>query len=594
MFSYLRFRYRRSLRKWRRTSHLIEKAVAAYVDRHIWGKWHQIRVVRRFLLLWGVVAVICLVGIIQQLNALTRASQVAIPLAGGTYSEAAVGTVSTLNPILPESVTASDVNRLIFSGLTRYNAQRQLVPDLATWDISNEGKSYTFHLRHNVKWHDGVPFTSADVVFTLAAIQNPDSRSPLASSWDGVKIEAKDDYTVVFNLPQALNSFLDSTTVGIVPRHLLESVEPSMLREAAFNQNPVGTGPFKLKTFAPSAKIIELSANPDYYLGRPKLDEFDFKFYPTQADTLKAYAQRQVISPGRIAPDQEEDALRESGLTEYNFTLPEIQTLFFANADPLLKDKNLRSILSSSLNRHDILNKATDGQGVTLTQPLLPGQTGYSTKYAVALLDTAAASRALGAAGWTQAKPGSIRTKGGTRLQLKLVTLRGGELERAANEVKRQWAVLGIDLHVITVDRDQLQQTYMRPRNFQLLLYGVNLGSDPDVYSFWHSSQAVDPGINLSAYANADADHALEAGRIKNDPLVRLGKYDAFLKAWNADAPAAVLYQSGYIYGAPDVVTGIAAQRLVVPADRFYDIQRWTVRQKFVPLSEAKGSTQKP
>ena len=581
MFSYLRFRYRRSVRRLRRTSRAIRKSVTAYVDQHIWGKWHQIRVVRKFLLLWMLVATVGLVGLLQQLGTLGRVGQIIVALPGGTYSEAALGTVQTLNPLLPESATSGDVNRLIFSGLTRYNSQRQLVPDLASWEVSADGKKYTFHLRHGVKWHDGVAFTSADVAFTLAAIQNPDSRSPLASSWEGVKVSVPDDYTVVLTIPQALNSFLDSTTVGMVPRHLLESVEPSLLREAAFNQNPVGTGPFKIKTFAPSAKIIELSANPAYYFGKPKLDAFSFKFYDSIGDTLRAYVQRQVTSPGRIYPADSNDASTQSGLQEYNFTLPDAQTLFFATADPTLSDKNLRQILSRSLNRTDILNHATGGQGVALTQPLLPGQLGYVSKYAPTPLAVDAARQALDNAGWLQASPGAIRVKAGNQLHLNLVTVKGDELQRAAQEIKRQWKVLGIDVSVVAVGREQLQQTYMRPRNFQMLLYGVNLGSDPDVYSFWHSSQSKDPGVNLSGYSSPDADRALEAGRIKDDPQVRIGKYEAFLKAWNADAPAAVLYQSGYIYGSSQTVAGLSAQRLVVPADRFYGVERWTVRRRF-------------
>ena len=582
MFSYLRFRHRRLLRRIRRSSHLTKRSIARYVERHIWGKWHHVRVIRKFLTLWGLVIVIGFIGTLQQINALAARSEYPVPEPGGTYTEAAVGSVGTLNPLLPESPTASDINRLIFSGLTRYNPKRQLVPDLATsWDVSDDGKTYTFHLRHGVKWQDGVPFTSSDVAFTLAAIQNPDSRSPLASSWDGVKVQTKDDSTVEYDLPQALNSFLDSTTVGIVPQHLLDSVDPTMLRVASFNQNPVGTGPFQIKTFAPSAKLIELTANPKYYLGRPKLDEFDFKFYETTEDTIRAYAQQQVTSPGRITPASYSDSLVQTGLVTRNFTLPEIETLFFANADPILSDTSLRTILSRSLDRQSIVDQAVNGQGVALTQPLLPGQLGYTTKYQPPALTPAAARTALDAAGWVQAKPGAIRAKGTAKLKLSLVTLEGGELARAASEIKQQWSSLGIEVDVTTAGLDQLQQTYMRPRNFQMLLYGINLGSDPDVYSFWHSSQAADPGVNLSAYNSSDADHALEAARIKSDPLVRQGKYDTFLKAWDQDAPAAVLYQAGYSYGTRDTVAGITAHRLVVPADRFYDVQRWTVRERF-------------
>lgn len=573
MFNYLRFRYRRAVRRTRRDIRVLRKWIVNYIDRHIWGKWHQVRVVQRFLLLWWAVAAIGLIGLLQQLGTLQRLASLAVSMSGGTYTEAAVGTVQTLNPLLPESSAATDINRLIFSGLTRYNSQRTLIPDLAEkWDVSQDGRTYTFHLRHGVKWHDGVPFTSGDVAFTLTAIQNPDSRSPLASSWQGVTVNTPDDYTVTFNLPQPLNSFMDSTTVGIVPRHLLENVEPSLLREADFNQKPVGTGPFQIKTFAPSAKEIELSANPHYYLGKPKLDGFDFKFYDTPQDTINAYAQHQVTSPGRIQPETRDLASHQTGLTDYAFTLPEEETLFFANGDSTLSDKSLRTILSRSLDRQAILDKAAGGQGVVVTQPLLPGQVGYTNKYAQGRLSPGEAKKALFDGGY---KP--------EQLHFKLVTLRGGELERAAQEVKRQWAAIGITLDVKTVDQTELQQTYMRPRNFQMLLYGVNIGSDPDVYSYWHSSQAKDPGVNLSGYNSPDADRALEAGRIKSDPLVRMGKYDAFLKAWNSDEPAAILYESGYTYGTRDDVGGIMAHRLVVPADRYYGVERWTVRSHFIP-----------
>jgi peptide/nickel transport system substrate-binding protein len=574
MFNYLRFRYRRSLRRVKRDVRLIRTWTVNYINRHIWGKWHQVRVVRRFLLIWWAVAVVGIIGLLNQIGALQRAASFAVTQPGGTYTEAAVGTVQTLNPILPESATTSDINHLIFSGLTRYNTSRRIVSDLAeSWDVSPDGRTYTFHLRHGVKWHDGVPFTAADVAFTLTAIQNPDSRSPLASSWQGVKFDQKDDYTINIVLPQPLNSFLDSTTVGILPRHLLENTEPSLLKEADFNQNPVGTGPFKMKTFAPSAREVELQANPDYYNKRPLIDTFMFRFYDTPEETLRAYAAHQVTSPGRIRPESMPELDHLTGLKQYSFTLPEEQTLFFNTTDSKLSDAKLRQILTRSLDRQSILDQAAAGQGVVVTQPLLPGQTGYTNKSDLGTLSPGQAKKALFDGGY---KP--------QQLKFTLVTLAGGELERAAGEIKRQWEDIGIDVTIKTADRDELQQSYMRPRHFEMLLYGVNIGSDPDVYSYWHSTQAKDPGVNLSGYSSNDADRALEAGRIKSDPAVRQGKYEAFLKAWDADAPAAVLYETAFVYAARSEVSGIGdARRLVVPSDRYYGVERWTVRQRFVP-----------
>jgi peptide/nickel transport system substrate-binding protein len=202
----------------------------------------------------------------------------------------------------------------------------------------------------------------------------------------------------------------------------------------------------------------------------------------------------------------------------------------------------------------------------------LPGQIGYTTKYALAPESAAAAKKALAEAG------------AGKSPQFTLITLDNNELKRAAAEIKRQYAAVGVTINIKIVQLDDLQQTYMRPRNFQMLLFGINVGADPDVYTYWHSSQAKDPGVNLSGYSSAAADAALEAGRIKTDPDIRRAKYDVFLKAWNDDAPAAVLYQSIYRYAARDTVSGPQPGRLGVASDRFWRVERWTVLRHSVPV----------
>ena len=532
------------------------------------------------MVVWVAIIAIGLIGLGHQLSVLARANLVEQPVAGGTFTQAAIGTVKVLNPVLPESSPATDINRLIFSGLTRYDSQRHLQPDLATsWRVSPDGRTYTFTLRTGVKWQDNVPFTADDVAFTIAAIQNPDSRSPLASSWQGVTVATPNQSTVAFTLPAPLNSFMDSTTLGIVPRHLLEQVDPASLREDDFNRHPIGTGPFQLTTFAPSAGEVELVANPNYYLGKPKLEAFNFRFYDTTGAAITAYAQHQVTSPGRILATDTSQASHLQHLTLMPLSLPSETTLFFNTVDPTLKDSTLRSIISAALNRATIVSGPIGGQGIAVTQPLLPGQLGYTAKYAPIMLKPATAEAELDAAGYTVG-PGGIRQKNGTALAFQLVTADDPGFTAVATTIASQLKPLGIKVSVKTASLDDLQQTYMRPRNFQLLLFGFNIGADPDVYAFWHSSQAKDPGINLSGYSSPAADAALESARIKTDPALRAAKYEVFLKAWNTDAPAAVLYQSQYVYGVADSVMGITAHDLVVSSDRFYDVQNWTVRQR--------------
>jgi peptide/nickel transport system substrate-binding protein len=581
MSNYFIFRYRRSARVLRRWSRNWRKATSSYIDRHIWGKWHQLRLVRRFMIGWGLVLIAGLFGLIHQISLLGQADARPLAITGGIFTQAAVGSVKVLNPILPESSPATDINKLIFSGLTRFDAHRSLQPDLASsWSVSSDGKVYTFKIRHGVTWQDNVPFSSTDVAFTVAAIQNPDSRSPLASSWQGVVVSTPDESTVTFTLPAPLNSFLDSTTLGIIPRHLLEQVDPSSLREANFNRNPVGTGPFKLRTFAPSADEVELDANPNYYFGKPKVDGFNFHFYANQADALTAYAQHQVTSPGQLAPTELTQASQLQHLTQDIFSLPEETTLFFNTTDPVLSDTKLRSILSNAIDRSTLVTRALNGSAIALTQPLLPGEIGYTNKYAASYADPKVTSDALDAAGWVLSPGTSIRRKDGQALSLTLVTVADSQLAVDADELVRQYSLSGIKVDVKTVDLNELQQSYMRPRNFQMLLFGTNIGPDPDVYAFWHSSQSKDPGVNLSGYSSPISDAALESARIKADPAIRIAKYDAFLKAWNSDVPAAVLYQTEYDYGVADTVMGISAHALVTPEDRFYNVQNWTVRVK--------------
>ncbi len=580
MFDYLQFRYRRQIRQLQRAQRRLWHQTADYIDQHIWGKWHQLRVVRRLLLVWLGLVLICLIALGQQIVSVGRLGQHLVPVPGGTYSEAAVGNVKILNPILPDNSTSDDINRLIFSGLTQYNDKRQIVPDLATsWTVSPDGKTYTFHLRKGVTWQDGVPFTADDVVFTLAAIQNPDTRSPLASSWQGVTATAPDPNTVVYTLPDPLSSFIDSTTVGLLPRHILGSIDPQTMRENAFNQHPVGTGPFMIKAFTPSANEVTLTANPHAYAGKPKLDGITFRIYNNYSDALAAYAKHQVMGISRLMPSQLAEANQLQNLVVTPLSLPEEQVLFFRQGDKLAGDNTIRSTLIRSLNRNKISQAATAGQGLPLQQPILPGQLGYTDRYAPTTLSVAAAKQALDAAGWHLSGNNKIRQKDGQKLSMTVVTLKGSELEQAAYEIARQWAPLGVDLKVNAVSLTELEQSYMRPRHYQLLLYGENIGADPDVYAYWDSSQKDDPGLNLAQYSSSAADQALESGRILNNPAERAVKYDSFLKAWNSDLPAAVLYEPVYLYAQDQSVDGLKAHKLVDPSDRFYNVQTWTVRK---------------
>jgi peptide/nickel transport system substrate-binding protein len=584
MLDYFKFRLQRKLRRYKKEVKLWRAWGELYFERHVWGKWRQLGIIRRLVFGWWGILLLSGFGLILQTTALKDHYLVQRPLVGGDYAEGVVGTVKNLNPVLPESSAASDVNRLIFSGLVRHNPDRQVEGDLATsWDISPDGKSYTFHLRPNVKWHDGTPFSARDVVFTLVAIQNPDSRSPLAPAWQGVKAEVKDDLTVIITLPNPYAPFIHTFTVGILPSHKLETTDPSKLRVSSFNQRPVGTGPFKFKAFAADQGEIQLEAYGDYHLGRPKLERFSFRLFDSAEHMADAYAKRQIQGMARIRRDTEHRQLPE--IVRYSLSFNSQVGVFFRVASPILTDREVRRALAMATDRRAVIDEVLGGEGIAVQLPLMPGQLGYTTKFKPPQFNPAEAEAVLSKAGWK--KDGNARVKGDSRLKLRLVTSNSHEFIQTAEALRQQWRAIGVEVEVTSTDLSDLQQSFIRPRNYDLLLFGINIGADPDVYGYWHSSQSDDPGLNLSGYSNPNSDKALESGRINSDAETRIAKYGSFLANWSADVPAVMLYSNRYIYGVHEDAHGIVADKLVEPSDRFYSVENWTIRVRQVNRGSA-------
>ncbi len=581
MFAYIRFRVQRQIRRWRRQSRTLRRWSVNYFDRHLWGKWRQLGIIRRFVLGWWLIILMAFFGLFHQLAGLAPYYLKPGPAPGGVFAEGAQGSVQLVNPVLSDSAASIDLTKLVFNGLTQYDHAGHLQPDLATsWQVSADGKTYTFHLRHGVRWQDGVPFTSADVVFTLAAIQDPDTRSPLATSWQGITADAPDDYTVVYHLPNAYPPFLDATTQGIIPRHLLESVDPASLRANDFNQHPVGTGPYKVSAFLSDDHEVELVANASYYAGRPLIDQFNYLWFDSAGQLRDAYAKHQINAFAAPTSAEATGATQLHGVRLYRYSQPSETVLFLRNTQSILSDETVRAAINAAVDRTALVARALGGRAQPVATPLLPGQLGYLGQYRLPGFDLAQANRLLDGDGWVRS--GRQRHKQGKLLELNLVTRAGGDYPAAAAQLADQLEAAGITVTVQTVDLTTLEQTYIRPRNFDMLLFGIDLGTDPDVYPYWQSAQADDPGLNLAQYKSPEADAALETARVIQDPLVRSGKYRTFQQVWQTDVPSVPLYSPDYTYVVSSQVLGLTAGRLIDPSDRFYHVERWAIESHLV------------
>lgn len=577
MLTYLKFKWQRVVRRWWRNGLKSIATSRTYLRYRVWGRWQQLAMIRRFVVVWWLIILICGTGLVWQTRHIVAESAILKPLSGGRYTEAVVGDLNAVNPVLPTSSASRDAGRLVFNGLTSFNTNGELKGDLANrWEISADGRVYTFHLRRGVTWHDKVPFTSQDVLFTLAAIQNPDTRSPLAQTWKGVVAEAPDEHTVVFKLPKPYTPFVNATTVGILPRHKLERVEPRMLRIDDFNQSPVGTGPYKVKELRTGRGELELEANKNYYDGEPYIQSIVLRSYVNSDDALQAYRRRQVMGVSQIQSSQTEEARKLGTIKVYEAGVPDRVGVFFKTKSGVTSDKAVRTALSMATDRGAIVQEQFDGYASTASGPLIAPKMSVSG-VVPPRLNVTAARASLEAAGWKASGDGT-RSKNGQELVIKLVTQSNTVYGGVARQLAEQWSRIGVKVDIQEVDSEALQQSYIRPRNYDALLYAINLGADPDVYAFWHSSQAVDPGLNLSTYSSTAADSALESGRIISDGPTRAAKYRSFIQTWNQDVPAAMLYTPTYLYAADRELRGVNIKRLVYPSDRFDGVEKWSVR----------------
>ena len=572
MSSYATFRLHRLVRRLQRQVRTLRPWLRNYLHRHIYGAWQKLGTSRWTFVSWIGIVLLTGWGLRNDIMRLDAFYKTEVPQVGGIYREGVVGKVRVVNPILLENSASRDVSRLVFSGLTKVNQKRQIESDLAqSWDLAADQKTYTFKLRKDVVWHDGVPLTAADVAFTISAIQNPDTRSSLNANWQGVKYEVVDDATIKLVLPNPYPAFINETTVGILPKHILETTRPSSLRLSEFNQRPIGTGPFKLSPLVEGAGSIKLSANQRYYGGKPRLDGVEIIVYQKQSDMLAGYSRKQIDGVSQIGASDVATADKIDDLRVTQLAQPAYVGVFFNLKSPALADIAARRALASATDRKTIIEQALAGQATEVYQPLLPGFVGYNPQAVKYKYNLEAAKTFLAQSSIAKAKE---------KPTLFLVTLNDPQLLKVADLIKQQWGALGIAIDIKAADTIELQQDYIRSRNYDLLLFGQNLGIDSDIYSFWHSSQVADPGLNVSVYSNADADKALESGRLARDPKNRANKYATFESIWAGDQPAVLLYSPYYIYGQATKLSGLQANRIAEPADRFYGIEKWSVRSR--------------
>lgn len=512
----------------------------------------------------------------------------AVPAYGGEYREAVVGLPRFINPALaPTNDVDRDLVQLIYAGLMRYNREGDVVPNLAeTYEILDEGREYHFTLKDNLVWSDGEALTAEDIVFTIELIQNPQYASPLYQSWQGVEVIAEEDNSIIFLLSSPYPPFLENTTIGILPKHIWQNVAPKNFALTDYNLQPIGAGPYRVEKFSKdSAGFISsytLKRNERYHGQKPYIDKIIFKFYENEEEALKAYNAKNVDGVSFLSPINIDLIKDSEGLRIHELAMPRYFALFInPSQNEVLQDKTVRQALAYATNRDKIIEEVLAGFAQKADTPIPPNLKKYYNKDAGQVhLDAAKAQGVLEDRGWVDENEDGVREKEGVNLELTLVTAQRPELERVAQLIAEQWREAGILLHVRTLELGELQQDVIRPRNYELLMFGEIYGAIPDPFSFWHSSQRNNPGLNLSNYKNDTVDKLLEDARQEIDEEKRIEILKKFQTEVVKDMPAIFLYDPVYLYPVQKRVQGIEEAFIVDTSLRFVDIENWYIETK--------------
>jgi peptide/nickel transport system substrate-binding protein len=506
---------------------------------------------------------------------------------GGVYTEGLVGAMGRLNPLLDWNNSADrDVDRLIYSGVMRFDARGLPEPDLAeSWGTSADGTVYNFSLRPNAVWHDGTPVTSDDVIFTIELMKSPASFYPadVKELWSKVEIIRLNDKALQFKIPEPYAPFLDYMTFGVLPKHLLEGVPLDQILNADFNLKPVGTGPFKFDhLLIDNGQIVGvlLVRNEQYHLQKPFIEQVIFKYYPTSADTLDAFQAGDVAGISRVTDDILVQALAEPNLSIYTSRLPQMGFVLFNLNNPevaFLQEAKLRRALMLGLNRQRLIDAFMAGQAIPLDSPILPGSWAHYDGVEKIPYDADMAIALLKELGYTlPADGGAVRVKDGKPLAFSLVHPDDEVHTKMAQSIQENWAKIGVQVNLIPVSYASLQNDYLAKRAYQAALVELALPRtpDPDPYPFWHQAEATG-GQNYSQWDNRSASEYLEQARVTTDFGLRARLYRNFQVIFARELPSLPLYVPVYSYGVNDTVQGVQMPPLYDTSDRFLLIPQW-------------------
>lgn len=557
----------------------------------ITSRLDHIRLAKRNVIIWLAVMLVLIVGSFVQLILVQQGGYTMAAVSDGSYAEGTTDKITTISPLYANTNSERAASQLVYEGLLHYDEAGKLHTALASsWSADDTGKVWTVELKPNLKWSDGKSITADDVVMTVQLMQNSKINANLAEAWKDIGVSTTDKRTVQFTLPSPLMSFDSNLTFGILPKHQLNGKSNLQIADS-FSKSPsqiVGSGPFMVNQVNNNngRSVWDFKPNPNYYGEQPKLKNFSIRTYNSDDDMIKGFEHEEINAIAGATVDQIND-IKKSGAAHkviQTSTADGVYTLFNCDGE-ITGDSRVRDALRLSLDRtrlRDFIgtNDKEVKKPKALEGPIATGVYSEVDKLKQPSYNQGEAEKLLDKAGWKLARGSEYRSKGGKDLSINIVTIEGTNYQKIANQIAKGWKEIGVNAKVVSVKPNEAQQSYLMPRNFDVLIYQIHLGSDPDMYSYWASSQATETGLNFANYTSRRADIALNAGRSNANTDARRDRYVSFVKEWLKDDPAIALYQSSYFYIVSPEVSSISGDETINDAaSRFVNVFTWTAKQ---------------
>ena len=506
------------------------------------------------------------------------------PVPGDTFIDSSIGDASTLIPILASDSASHSVAGLIYNGLVKYDKDLKLIGDLAeSWEILDKGLTIRFHLRKNVLWHDGQPFTSRDVLFTYRTMCDPKTPTAYADPFLQVKdARVLDDFTFQVHYEKPFAPALESWGLSVLPEHLLKGKD---IVKSPLSRHPVGTGPYIFQNWESGAKIT-LQANPRYFEGRPFIDRYVYRVIPDSAtmflELKSGTIDRMGLTPMQYTR-QTETSYFKHYFKKYCYLSFSYTYLGYNLKNPLFKDSRVRQAISCAIDKQELIDVVHMGLGQIATGPYKPGTWVYNPQVKRYPFNQQQARELLSKAGWDDHDGDGVIDRDGTPFQFTILTNIGNnERAKCAEIIQYRLAQVGIRVKIRIIEWASFINQFINQRRFEAVILGWTIPQDPDLYDIWYSGKTKPEELNFISYSNVEVDGLLIKARNTFDQNERRNYYFRIQEILAEEQPCTFLY-------VPDALPVISSRFHGIepaPIGIDYNFIKWYVpkqEQKYVP-----------